>query len=798
MPPGVVYEGVARGEGEEDEADDGLQPGEKLLFSGLKLWFSHSVPARSWLVQNAKANGAQIVPLEKQANVLLVDHARKNQAPGTTSYRYVEMSIRKGELEDIEDHRVGAVSRSTRPVGSIVTASKGTRVAYTEADDQFLWNMVKPYMKRGGTWKGNAIYQQIEEMNPRHPYQSWRDRWIKHTQYQHREITEQIAYQQPQVPAATQTLATPMIARQPIPTQADPLDTAQRTVVKLSSSAPAPARHSNSPPRHKMPAATQIPAPPVGRSASLATKRSASINRATPSETDSSIISPAKRRKLNETRIEVVIPVSKRPETIVVRSPSVSKFEDLGDIEYASRKASSSKRLPSRLTRRTSIQRDPTTGSRPTEPRTSDSRSPSSSRVEGFPKHYLKLLSSITQEIIDGNYLQRSGGWQNFAAEYRDIDKSANDWEDAWIDLVLPDWCADHGRDVQAILRELRNDEADYMDASARRQNEMEAEQVDDSDTQSSGERIRCSRCMTTESMRWRLDKEGKPVCQACRHLLRAGKMVRPSMAWTEIGDDSGIRESIEGDGQDGEPQRIVATRADVGVQTSPIASPSTPERQLAESQFFEPGSPLVPRAPGANEARKRTPGRTSQSTSQDTVKSGQTGEDPKTQLRAQVESQSLEVLETVQERESPIAQAGPSATKRRRLQDDPNSLEIPPTPEHIQTSSGAFDARGNQTGRGMTPVQEESESEGSESPPYASLEPKAIPDDTPPVETHMASHRVSQESESEEDRSPLFVHQDKNTTRADSQPAVNLFSEADETPLSSSQQQPTEGRQRL
>ena len=346
---------------------------------------------------------------------------------------------------------------------------------------------------------------------------------------------------------------------------------------------------------------------------------------------------------------------------------------------------------------------------------------------------------------------------------------------------------------MQDVLRELQDDEAQYMDASARRQIEMEAEQADDSDTQSSGERIRCSQCMTTESTRWRLDKERKPVCQECRHMLRAGKMVRPSMAWTEVGDDSGIRQSIEGNDHNEEPQPIVTTRADVGVQTSPIASPSTPQHQLDGFQTFDPGSSLVSRAPGANEARKRTPGRTSQSTSQDTAKSGQTDGKSKSQLPVNGETETIEILETFQEQESLVFQAGQSATKRRRLQDDPNSLEIPPTPEHIQTSSGAFDARGNQNARGMTPVEEESESDRSESLLYASLEPKAIPEGTPPTVLYVASREASEESESEAEGSPLFVPQDKSTTRADSQPAVNLFSEPDDAPVTSSQQQPTD-----
>jgi TRF2-interacting telomeric protein/Rap1 - C terminal domain/Rap1 Myb domain len=159
------------------------------LFQGQKFWFSHSVPQRHWLIANAEANGAVIVPLEKQADVLLVDHARKNAAPGTHSYRYVELSIRHGKLEDLDDHVVGARDRASRIVGSVTTAPKGARNAFTEADDQLLWDWVKPYEEMGATG-GYVIYQQLERVNGRHTYQSWRDRWLKKVQYQKRQVKQ--------------------------------------------------------------------------------------------------------------------------------------------------------------------------------------------------------------------------------------------------------------------------------------------------------------------------------------------------------------------------------------------------------------------------------------------------------------------------------------------------------------------------------------------------------------------------------------------------------------------------------
>ncbi|KIW73421.1 hypothetical protein PV04_01543 [Phialophora macrospora] len=180
----VVYEGVTRSR--DADGDD------QTLFAGQRLWFSHVIPQRRWLIENARRNGAVIVEKDTDADVRLVDHAKKNNAPGTHSYTYVESSIRNGRLERLASHAVGAPSSVSRPIGSSVTSAKGGRTPFTPADDQFLWNWLKPFVDRGGSWKGNEIYKQLEAVNPRHTFQSWRDRWIKHTQYQKRQVTETV------------------------------------------------------------------------------------------------------------------------------------------------------------------------------------------------------------------------------------------------------------------------------------------------------------------------------------------------------------------------------------------------------------------------------------------------------------------------------------------------------------------------------------------------------------------------------------------------------------------------------
>ena len=198
MATSVVYEGISRGENipiKVEESPEGAAIVEETsgssrnqpLFFGLKLWFSHTVPQRNRFIDDVRANGGEVVPLEKQADISLFDHARKNLPAISNgySYQFVEKSLRKGALEDLEEYRLGTITRANRPIGSVTVASKGSRIPFTEVDDQVLWNWVKPHQGTRGEM-GNKLFQQLEEINPRHTYQSWRDRWLKYVQFQNR------------------------------------------------------------------------------------------------------------------------------------------------------------------------------------------------------------------------------------------------------------------------------------------------------------------------------------------------------------------------------------------------------------------------------------------------------------------------------------------------------------------------------------------------------------------------------------------------------------------------------------
>ncbi|KAJ5316889.1 hypothetical protein N7508_001397 [Penicillium antarcticum] len=117
--------------------------------------------------------------MEKDADVKLVDHAKKGIPTDTYSYRYVERSIQNGKLEDLETHR--AVGIRPRPTGATHIATKGTRQSFTLQDDQILFDWIAHIQKEepGSPLMGNKLYQVLEELHPNHTWQSWRTRYVK-------------------------------------------------------------------------------------------------------------------------------------------------------------------------------------------------------------------------------------------------------------------------------------------------------------------------------------------------------------------------------------------------------------------------------------------------------------------------------------------------------------------------------------------------------------------------------------------------------------------------------------------
>lgn len=150
------------------------------IFTSKNFFLLARVPSRSRFIADIEANGGRVVRVEEQADYVVADHARTDAPPCSISYRFIEAALRDGELPAIEDHQAGPPRGTVREVGSRAIPGKSTRTPFTAEDDRGLYAFVKEYEGNGGRVKGNEIYKQYEALNPRHTFQSWRDRYVKY------------------------------------------------------------------------------------------------------------------------------------------------------------------------------------------------------------------------------------------------------------------------------------------------------------------------------------------------------------------------------------------------------------------------------------------------------------------------------------------------------------------------------------------------------------------------------------------------------------------------------------------
>jgi len=183
----LVYENVT----------EDAQIGTGHLFEGRSFWVAQRVPHRTALLALIRANGGEIVPLEKQADWMIADHFRKDCPPGTISYEFVHKSIARGSILDPNDFPAGPKIGTAREPGSLVRPARFARYAFTPNEDRILYNWVKEAVASGVPMSGNELYKQLEQkvcmrmciwsrcnadfiQYPRHTWQSWRNRYLKH------------------------------------------------------------------------------------------------------------------------------------------------------------------------------------------------------------------------------------------------------------------------------------------------------------------------------------------------------------------------------------------------------------------------------------------------------------------------------------------------------------------------------------------------------------------------------------------------------------------------------------------
>ncbi|KAL8946246.1 MAG: hypothetical protein Q9222_007336, partial [Ikaeria aurantiellina] len=82
-------------------------------------------------------------------------------------------------IRALDQYAAGPPAGTVRTVGSITQPAKSGRTKFTSEDDRILVNWVVGIERSGGATSGNEIYKQLYAKNPRHPWQAWRDRWVK-------------------------------------------------------------------------------------------------------------------------------------------------------------------------------------------------------------------------------------------------------------------------------------------------------------------------------------------------------------------------------------------------------------------------------------------------------------------------------------------------------------------------------------------------------------------------------------------------------------------------------------------
>ena len=100
--------------------------------------------------------------LDTQADIVIADHALKDCPAGSVSWKFIEDSVRDGELKDYAKYPAGPSARTSRPAGSAQPTKKG-RTPFTNEDDRILVEWVLEAEGRGAATRGNELYIGLEE-----------------------------------------------------------------------------------------------------------------------------------------------------------------------------------------------------------------------------------------------------------------------------------------------------------------------------------------------------------------------------------------------------------------------------------------------------------------------------------------------------------------------------------------------------------------------------------------------------------------------------------------------------------
>ncbi|KAF5134620.1 hypothetical protein E5D57_005255 [Metarhizium anisopliae] len=155
MSGGITYNGV-------ESATGGN------IFKDMVFWVAQRVPMRNTILDHIKAsprmsianNGGKVVPLEKDAHILIADDARKDAHPDSYSWKYITDSVQHGAAQLTDRYRISGHTETPRVRVGVSGPVKRTRTRFSDADDAALANWVLAHTE-GRT--GNKIFKIFAE-----------------------------------------------------------------------------------------------------------------------------------------------------------------------------------------------------------------------------------------------------------------------------------------------------------------------------------------------------------------------------------------------------------------------------------------------------------------------------------------------------------------------------------------------------------------------------------------------------------------------------------------------------------
>ncbi|EGR46849.1 uncharacterized protein TRIREDRAFT_109512 [Trichoderma reesei QM6a] len=141
---------------------DGVTGSGGNIFGGIKFWVSVSVPQRSSIIEKIESNGGVVVPREKDADMLIADHAKKNSPPESYSWKFITDSVNAGIIQVEDKYLNGQVPSASTARRSILAGphARKTRTPFTTHDDALI---AKYVLKEGINTAGNVLYMKLED-----------------------------------------------------------------------------------------------------------------------------------------------------------------------------------------------------------------------------------------------------------------------------------------------------------------------------------------------------------------------------------------------------------------------------------------------------------------------------------------------------------------------------------------------------------------------------------------------------------------------------------------------------------